>query len=239
MALSLSFWMTTSTGRTPYWLGSSLPKASFTFSMSDVGIGTDGNLCVALVAGVTGGGRGLEGRLLVGGKGRGYTQEKSQMFENKRHLFSLPSPSGVCAARPLIVFRCFAASRNRHTGKAYRSGSDFFPALLDRLVRARSGCMQFRWAKCWRAWNSRAGCDAPSRNRGFSSPPPRWRGARRRSRNWRESRTACLLCAGGLRFRGAARVARVEAVAGGGGGDRDLAEPVSRGAAHRARAWRS
>ena len=105
MALPLSFWITTSTGRMPNWLGLSLPKASATLSVADVGVHTDGNLCVALVAGVTAGGGGLEGRLLVRRKSRGYTQEKSQAFENKRHLFPLPGPSGVLPARPPIVFR--------------------------------------------------------------------------------------------------------------------------------------
>src|ERR1017187_2978385 len=86
-------------------VGLEFPKGELHFVEGDVGVHTDGNLCVALVVGVTGGGGGLERRLLVRGKARGYTQEKSQAFENKRHLFPLPGPSGGRAARPFIVFR--------------------------------------------------------------------------------------------------------------------------------------
>src|ERR1019366_553714 len=86
-------------------VGVQLPKGELHLVNRDVGIHTNGNLCVALVAGVTGGGVGLERRLLVGRQSHGYTQEKSQAFENKRHLFPLPSPAGGRAARPLIVFR--------------------------------------------------------------------------------------------------------------------------------------
>ena len=52
------------------------------------------------------GGSGTERtRVLVGCKPRGYTQEKSQTFENKRHLLSLPLLSGVGpAARGSLFF---------------------------------------------------------------------------------------------------------------------------------------
>src|SRR5450759_858230 len=55
-------------------VGVELAKGKRYFAGGDVGVHTNGNLCVALVAGVTGGRSGLEGRLLVRRKARGYTQ---------------------------------------------------------------------------------------------------------------------------------------------------------------------
>src|ERR1017187_5088474 len=65
----------------------------------------DGELVVGLVMGERVRGPRFERRgSLVRRERGGDTHKESQTFENKRHLFPLPSPSGVRAACPLIVF---------------------------------------------------------------------------------------------------------------------------------------
>src|SRR5262249_37425942 len=78
----------------------------FLFFRSDVRIYADRDFGVGLMVLVAGGGcRPKCTRILVRRIRRGYTQEKNQAFENKRHLFPLPLPSGVWAALRVIVFR--------------------------------------------------------------------------------------------------------------------------------------
>ena len=69
----------------------------------------------------------FERRLLVRGKRRRYTQEKSQTFENKRHLFPLPGPSGVGAARSCYCISSSAAADSAATGVACRERFGFLP----------------------------------------------------------------------------------------------------------------
>ena len=99
--------------------------------------------------------------------------------------------------------------------------------------------MRFRWAKCWRAseFLRRLRAEFPhsgvfvstSTLAGRAIAGEKLRGPGR----WR------VLRPGGLRFRRAAGAARAAAFGGGDRGDRDLAQPVPRGQAHRRRRWPS
>src|SRR5690242_7527983 len=85
-------------------VGVQLAEGGLDHIVGKVGLHTNGDLVIGLVVGVARGGSCLERGLLVGGKRHRYTHEKSQTFKNKRHLFPLSSPAGVCATYPAILF---------------------------------------------------------------------------------------------------------------------------------------
>src|SRR5215471_2848294 len=182
--------------------------------------------------GVAGGGPCAERDLLVRCKRRGYTHKKSQTFENKRHLFPLPGPSGVWTACAPIVFpvpRRAATILLEFPGAAPRVS-----AALISTDRSGSNLVACRFGG---GGTSLRGIRAPAARRVSSRPSVRvhydagrtLHGAAKTPRPRRRR----ILRARGLRLGGAARAAHAASVGGGRRGNRDLAQPVSRDQADR------